>query len=149
MTSHLTLDVGVAVALGVSAAVALLGPLAAALVFRRRTGAPWLALGAGALTFFVSQCVLRLPWQIGVGVWLKDDFAKSTALAMAWVVFSCLTAGLFEETGRWVAFRRALTAERSRRVGVMFGLGHGGRRVPRAVELRGRHRDEGLGRVRR
>lgn len=122
----MTLDPYVVAGLSASAALALLGPPLAVLVFRRRTGAPWAALGIGALTFFVSQVVLRLPWQVGLGVWLKDDFAKSPALLLGWVVLSCLTAGLFEETGRYVAFKKLLTKEHSWRSGVMFGLGHGG-----------------------
>ena len=126
MQPTLTLDPLVAAGLAVSAALALFGPLLAALVFRRRTGAPWAALGFGALTFFVSQLVLRLPWQIGIGVWKKDAFAADPVLLLAWVAFSAFTAGLFEETGRYVAFRKVFTAEQSWRAGVMFGLGHGG-----------------------
>lgn len=122
----MTLDPGVVIGMSISAALALLGPPVAALIVRRRTGAPWAALGIGALTFFVSQVVLRLPWQVGVGVWLKDDFAKSPALLTAWLVVSCLTAGLFEETGRYVAFKKVFTSEHSWRAGVMFGVGHGG-----------------------
>jgi uncharacterized membrane protein YhfC len=41
------------------------------------------------------------------------------------LLFSSLTAALFEETGRWLGYRHLLTAERSRRVAIMFGLGHG------------------------
>ncbi|HET6779098.1 MAG TPA: YhfC family glutamic-type intramembrane protease, partial [Gemmatimonadales bacterium] len=44
---------------------------------------------------------------------------------VSFVLFSSLTAGLFEETGRWLGYRHLLTAERSRRVAIMFGLGHG------------------------
>ena len=88
----MTLDPGVVVGLSVSAAQALLGPPLAVWLFRRRTGAPWAALGLGALTFFVSQVVLRLPWQVGIGVWLKDDFAQSPPLLMGWVVLSCSRA---------------------------------------------------------
>ena len=122
----MTFDPLVAAALGASAAMALLGPPAAALLFRRATKAPWAALGAGALTFFVSQVVLRLPWQVGIGVWKKDALAADPVLLFAWVLFSCFTAGLFEETGRYVAFRKLYRAEHSWRSGVMFGLGHGG-----------------------
>lgn len=38
---------------------------------------------------------------------------------------SSFTAGLFEESGRWLGYR-FLVREHNRRYGTMFGLGHGG-----------------------
>jgi uncharacterized membrane protein YhfC len=78
--------------------------------------------GAGALVFFVAQIVLRFPWQIPLG--------RSVQGHREWVVpfllFSAFTAALFEEAGRWVGYRYLVRDERTRRTGVMFGLGHGG-----------------------
>jgi uncharacterized membrane protein YhfC len=65
-------------------------PVLAALLVRRKTQAPWRSLGAGAATW----------------LWLKADLAASASLRLAWVILLCTTAGLFEETGRYVAFRR-------------------------------------------
>jgi uncharacterized membrane protein YhfC len=42
------------------------------------------------------------------------------------LVFAALTAGLFEECGRWVAFRYLLPERHDAPTAVMLGLGHGG-----------------------
>lgn len=110
-----------ATGLAVAAAICLIGPVLLALWWHRRTGAPFRALGAGALVFFVSQVVLRLPWQIPLGRWIQEH----REWLIPFLLFSSLTAGLFEETGRWAGYKYLLRSERSRRVGVMFGLGHG------------------------
>jgi uncharacterized membrane protein YhfC len=110
-----------ATGLAVAAAICLIGPVLLALWWHRRTGAPFRALGAGALVFFVSQVVLRLPWQIPLGRWIQGH----REWLIPFLLFSSLTAGLFEETGRWAGYKYLLRTERSRRVGVMFGLGHG------------------------
>lgn len=93
-----------------------------ALWWHRRSGAPFKALGTGALVFFVSQVVLRLPWQIPLGRWIQGH----PEWIIAFLLFSSFTAGLFEETGRWAGYKYLLRDERSPRIAVMFGLGHGG-----------------------
>lgn len=115
------IDPSAAAGLAVASAICLLGPILAALWWRRRTGAPWVAFGAGGLVFFVAQIVLRFPWQIPLGRWVEEH----REWVIPFLLFSSLTAGLFEETGRWAGYRYLLR-ERTRRTGVMFGLGHGG-----------------------
>lgn len=114
----------VAVALAASAAIALGVPLLLGLVAWRAFRAPAAGWFIGAGTFFVSQVVLRLPWQIALGVWLQKTHASSTVM-WSWLAVSAFTAGLFEETGRFVAYR-TLFKDRTARGGVMLGLGHGG-----------------------
>lgn len=118
-------DPAVAVSLGVSAAVALLGPVALALVAWRRLGASWLAWLAGAGTFFVFQLVLRVPWVAALGAALGPTLKASPALSAAYIVFLSFTAGLFEETGRWVVYR-FVWKDRAPKNALMLGLGHGG-----------------------
>jgi uncharacterized membrane protein YhfC len=110
-----------ATGLAIAAGFCLVAPLLAALWWHRRTGAPFRALGAGALVFFVSQVILRLPWQIPLGRWVQEH----TEWLIPFLLFSSFTAGLFEETGRWVGYRYLIPQERSRHAGIMFGLGHG------------------------
>ncbi len=126
MATDLQFDVSVFIGMLLSAALALFGPVVVAVLFHRKTQAPWRAFGVGAATFFISQVVLRLPWQAALGVLLRGRLTDRPWLAFAWLLCSAFTAGLFEETGRYIAFRRFLKTERSFRVGVMFGLGHGG-----------------------
>jgi uncharacterized membrane protein YhfC len=110
-----------ATGLAVAAGVCLIGPILAGLWWRRRSGAPLAAFGAGALVFLVSQVILRLPWQIPLGRWVQDH----PKWLIPFLLLSSVTAGLFEETGRWAGYRYLLQKERSPRIGVMFGLGHG------------------------
>jgi uncharacterized membrane protein YhfC len=126
MTTELHFSLAVAAGLALAAAATTLGPMAVALWWTRRSGASMSVWGAGALVFVVSQCVLRLPWQIPLGIWVGPRIHGSTWLSFAWIATSSLTAGLFEEVGRWGGYRWLVKKERSFRTGVMFGLGHGG-----------------------
>lgn len=119
--AHLPFDPALATSLTLAALICLVGPVLAALWWHRQSGAPLRALGAGALVFFVSQVLLRLPWQIPLGRWVQGH----ARWLIPFLLFSSLTAGLFEETGRWAGYKYLLRTERSRRVGMMFGLGHG------------------------
>jgi uncharacterized membrane protein YhfC len=120
------LSPGVTAALFTSAALAILGPVVAIVIWRRRTGAPWRAVGAGALVFFVSQVVLRIPWQAPLSAWAAKSTGGEGLAWLAFLLFSSLTAGLFEESGRWLGYRWLLRAQLDRRSGVAYGLGHGG-----------------------
>lgn len=120
----MTFEPAVAVAMGTSALVALAAPFALALVLSRRLGARWSAFAIGALTFFVSQVVLRLPWQVPLGLWLKPWLTEPLAF-WGWLGFSALTAALFEELGRFVAFAKLLK-QRTPADALMLGAGHGG-----------------------
>src|SRR5690349_831292 len=52
---------------------------------------------------------------------------KEPAWLWAFLVFAAFTAGLFEEGGRWLAFRFLIPpAERQWRTALMLGAGHGG-----------------------
>jgi uncharacterized membrane protein YhfC len=118
---HLPIDPAAAAGLAIAGAICLAGPVLLAFLWRRRTGAPLSAFGAGALVFFIAQVVLRLPWQV--------PLARRVQAHPEWVfpflIVSAFTAALFEETGRWAGYRYLLR-ERTRRTGVMLGLGHGG-----------------------
>ena len=99
------------------------GVLGVMLLLRRR-GGRWRDFFLGAGTFFLfamvreqllHQVVLRSP--IGPvlqgNVWL-------TAL------YGGLAAGLFEETGRFCAFKLVLRGQRERITALSYGIGHGG-----------------------
>jgi uncharacterized membrane protein YhfC len=106
--------------LALAAALCLLAPALAAAWWRRKSGAPWKPFFSGALVFFVSQVVLRFPWQIP----LAHSIYRHPKWLVPFLLVSSLTAGVFEETGRWLGYRY-LIREHTRRVGVIFGLGHG------------------------
>ncbi|KAG8154700.1 YhfC family intramembrane metalloprotease [Burkholderia catarinensis] len=102
--------------------VALIAPALLAAAWRRRTQVPLRVFCYGMLTFFVSQPVLRLSWQVPLFHRLGTD----PRWHLPMLVFAALTAGLFEECGRWVAFRYLLPKRHDAQTAVMLGLGHGG-----------------------
>lgn len=104
----------------------LVGPVVLGAVIRRCTGARIVWFLLGAATFFVSQCILRLPWQIPLAMWVGKRLAGHPGWTISWMAASALTAALFEECGRYLTMRWLCKAERSWRVGVMMGAGHGG-----------------------
>ena len=69
----------------------------------------------------MAQVILRFPWQIP----LARSIYHHPKWLIPFLLLSALTAGLFEETGRWLGYR-LLIREPSMRTGTMFGLGHGG-----------------------
>ncbi|QTO21366.1 YhfC family intramembrane metalloprotease [Burkholderia seminalis] len=99
---------------------ALIAPVWLAVRWRRRTQVPLRVFCYGMLTFFVFQPLLRLSWQAQLFHWL----GTSPRWHLPMLVFAALTAGLFEECGRWVAFRYLLPKRHDARTAVM--LGHGG-----------------------
>ncbi len=123
---ELPFNPGVAVGLAISALIAIGAPIALAFLVHRRTGASFKYFAIGAAIFFVAQIILRVPWQVPLARYVQKSTAEGSAFSYAFVAFSAFTAGLFEETGRWFGYRFFIKKERSWRVGVMYGLGHGG-----------------------
>lgn len=113
-----------ALLLGVLYSIAL--PLGLAIWWRRRTGVkPWCFV-AGALCFTLFAMVLEQALHY---VCLIDENAVSAALAsspVAQVLYGCLAAGVFEETGRLFGFRVLLSKHREKACPVAYGIGHGG-----------------------
>jgi uncharacterized membrane protein YhfC len=86
----------------------------------------WRFFWYGALVFFVSQMVTRLPL-VQVGQVLLQDALSSTVVQWIWIVVLSFSAGLFEEGGRWIGYRWLFRPEeRTWRPAVVYGLGHGG-----------------------
>src|SRR5690349_751204 len=102
--------------------VCIAGPVAAGIWWHRHTGAVYRAFFYGAAVFFLFQIVLRLPWQIPLGVRLGSN----PQWQLPFLLFSAFTAALFEEGGRYIGYRLLLRDAWTMRVAVMYGLGHGG-----------------------
>ena len=103
-------------------------PLASCIYYLwKRDGRIWMFF-AGILSFTVSQLLIRIPLlQYAGKKWEWLMLLPYTSLVL-YYGFLGLTAGLFEETGRWAAFslmkrrRRALDWKDA----LALGLGHGG-----------------------
>jgi uncharacterized membrane protein YhfC len=115
------------VLMGVSALIAIGLPVGLFLFWRRRKGLKLMPLLAGAAVFIVFSLVLEsLLHSI---VLAPDPLTGAIALKsqpVLYVLYGCLAAGIFEETGRFLAF--LLLRKRYSGVGtaLSYGIGHGG-----------------------
>ena len=73
----------------------------------------------GAVTFPVFALILE---QIS-HYFMLPIVQQSTA---AYVIYGTLAAGIFEETGRFVAYKLFCKKENNPKASIMYGLGHGG-----------------------
>lgn len=101
-------------------------PVLLALWARRRLGFAWKTVGVGALAFALSQLLTRVPAVQGLQYILRDQLKNSETLLTLWLVALSISAGLFEETARLIAFKYPLKDFRRWRDAVGFGIGHGG-----------------------
>jgi uncharacterized membrane protein YhfC len=95
---------------------------------RKRLGVGWKYLWFGALVFLVFQLLTRVPIFIGLqATVLALRLSSSIPFTWSWLVILAVTAGLFEEIGRYVGYRLLMRREpKTWSKGVMFGLGHEG-----------------------
>lgn len=80
---------------------------------------------AGTATFVISQLVLRIPL-LSLLSELPAYFQWSLANPIWSGLFAAVTAGLFEEIGRWLVLGWGIRKKHSWMDGLLFGLGHGG-----------------------
>ncbi|MBC8570606.1 YhfC family intramembrane metalloprotease [Oscillospiraceae bacterium NSJ-54] len=79
----------------------------------------------GMLVFFVFQMILRIP--LLQNVLAPQPWFQSMAKNI-WVyaLFLALTAGIFEEVGRFIGYKALLKRQNAWWDGFAFGVGHGG-----------------------
>lgn len=94
-------------------------PLLLLLFFIKKYKSPLVPFFWGFLTFFISQFLLRIPL-------LQLTNIDSLITSPFWLLlFLSFTAGLFEETIKYIFARTALKHKLSSRSALTFGLGHG------------------------
>lgn len=114
-------------ATGITLAALVLLPLGLALYARRRLGVGWRYFGYGALIFLLFQLLTRVPAVTAAQAALAPALRASPLLNWAWLAVLALTAGLFEEVGRYVGYRWLMgREEKTWAKAVLYGLGHGG-----------------------
>jgi uncharacterized membrane protein YhfC len=88
----------------------------------------WKYFWFGALVFLVSQLLTRVPLILVLqGTVLAPLLRTSTTFIWVWLVILAVTAGIFEEVGRYLGYRLFMRREpKTWSKGVMFGLGHEG-----------------------
>lgn len=105
----------------------ILYPLALAIFVNRRLHVGWRYFGFGALVFFVFQVITRVPLVTALGVVLAPQLKASLPFRYTWLLILVVTAGIFEEVGRYVGYRVLMRRdEKTWRKAIMYGVGHGG-----------------------
>jgi uncharacterized membrane protein YhfC len=110
----------------VSAVLAVVWPLAFFLICRRRMTLSLRNVIVGAGVFFVFSQVLEKALHLYL---LKANPATATWLhghAIAFALYGCLAAGLFEEVGRYLGMRFLIRSTGNPGTAVAYGIGHGG-----------------------
>lgn len=113
------------VSMAISAFAGFAIPVALFLYFRKKGRADILPFFVGCGVMLVFALILEsMVHQVVLGSAVGGTIRNSVWL---YAVYGGLMAGLFEETGRFVAFRTVLVRKRDKDVNaLMYGAGHGG-----------------------
>jgi uncharacterized membrane protein YhfC len=96
-----------------------------AIYFRKKEKAPRNAVIMGAIVFLLFQVLTRIPLLAYLqGTTWYFHFVSFNIWAS--IAYWALSAGVFEECGRFLAFRYILKRDLSWSCGVAYGIGHGG-----------------------
>lgn len=108
------------VSLFVGGLLALIIPLAAAVIFKLKNRETWLPsvfIGAGTLLLF-ALILEQLLHAVMLPI-VKDN-------AFLYSVYGAFAAGIFEETGRFAAYKTLMRKHYTTKNAVYMGIGHGG-----------------------
>ena len=108
----------------VSMLICFLLPVALIIYFYRKHKISLIAVLLGAIVFFVSQIAIRIPLLsiLGKQQWYIDMATNIYLIAL----FLALTAGIFEEVGRYIVMKLFMKKSLNWKNGIAFGIGHGG-----------------------
>ena len=110
-----------------SVAFMIVYPAVVAIWVHREFNVSWRYFGYGALIFFLFQLLTRVPAIQVSQAALAPRLLSSPALRWGWLLVAALTAGLFEEGGRYVGYRWLMRGQdKTWPRAIMYGVGHGG-----------------------
>lgn len=112
----------------VAIVLVMLLPFLFGMIARKLLAVGWNFFWFGAIVFLVFQLLTRVPAVILLQVTVLGPLLRSSpTFTWIWLVLLAVTAGLFEEVGRYVGYRVLLRREaKTWSKAVMFGLGHEG-----------------------
>lgn len=107
-------------ALAVGGVLAIVIPIIAIIVFKLKNRDLWLpSMLIGAATFIVFAMILEQILHTVMLPIVKEN-------VIAYSIYGALAAGIFEEMGRFVAYKTLMKKHYSTKNAVLMGLGHGG-----------------------
>ncbi|MCR5328229.1 MAG: YhfC family intramembrane metalloprotease [Saccharofermentans sp.] len=107
-------------------------PLVAAIIWCKKKHEQFTTVLIGAATFMLFAIVIEKPLQAllimptSLGLSEHSVSAFVNANPVLWGIIVGLFPGVFEETGRFVAFKTLLRKRTQRETGLTHGIGHGG-----------------------
>lgn len=122
----MTLDPRLVASYSLAIAFDIVFPLIVGYFIHRRFGVRWRIFLYGALVFLLSQLLTRIPLVQLIQTWLAPTLQASQTLLYTWFAVLAVSAGLFEEIGRYLGYRFLLKNDRTWDAGLMYGAGHGG-----------------------
>ena len=111
------------VAIGCMMVFSFVWPIGLLIFWRRQTKANWSAFFIGCATFFLFAMVLEQLLHAAV---LAITGTALTQKIWLYALYGGLAAGVFEETGRFLAMKFCMKRTLHRENAVMYGIGHGG-----------------------
>ena len=111
---------------GVSGAIMVLLPVVLLIIWKKKTHAPLMPAIVGAVTFAVFALGLeQIPAYLLLMTDTKFAHTISNSLWLTYVIGGLL-AGIFEETGRFIAYKFILKKYTGKEIAISYGIGHGG-----------------------
>ena len=105
--------------------LAVLMPIAVLIIWKIKTKAKLVPFWIGCLIFPVFALVIESVCVAGIA-FADKKMLNLLSNNLLLYTFSAAMAGIFEETGRFVAFKFLLRKYKDRRDSVTYGIGHGG-----------------------
>ena len=120
------------IALGLGVLLAVIIPIAIALIWKFWKHEKFTTILVGAATFVLFALILEktiqnalvFPTTMGLPDHAASQFIN--ARPILWALVLGLFPGVFEETGRFVAFKTVLRNRRNKETSISYGIGHGG-----------------------
>jgi uncharacterized membrane protein YhfC len=128
MSSTLHVSPALLVMAGVALVFVVAFPFILGGIAHKKLAVGWKYFWFGALVMLVAQPLTRIPLiELLQSTALAPLLRASLIFTWTWVVIQAVTAGLFEEVGRYVGYRLFMRREpKTWAKAVMFGLGHEG-----------------------
>jgi uncharacterized membrane protein YhfC len=114
------------IALVLMVAIGILLPIITAIVWKVKTKEHFSTMLIGAAILFIFAIILEsIP---KVFLYQLDNPVSRLVMSNIWIYggIGALLAGLFEETGRFVAFKFLLKKRTNKETAISYGIGHGG-----------------------
>ena len=117
------IEIGTKIGLVISVVISFLTPILMLIyyiIYKKQRLKPFIV---GVLVFFISQIILRLPllsYVLPNQLW----YMRLSLNPYFYSIFLGLTAGIFEEVGRYIGFKYFLKNNQKYDDGLSFGFGH-------------------------